>query len=157
MINLLKFYFGNSSTRFSLNLRLMYWFRERRLSFMVRLLRLRLENKFGCHISPESDIDESVSFPHPVAIVIGDGVKVGKNSIIYQSVTIGGARIGDWRQGRYPRLGEEVVVYSGVALIGDIDIGSGAVIGANSVVNKDVGCGDVVVGSPAKSIKRKME
>jgi bifunctional UDP-N-acetylglucosamine pyrophosphorylase/glucosamine-1-phosphate N-acetyltransferase len=39
-------------------------------------------------------------------------------------------------------------------LVAPIKIGVGAKTGAGAVVNKDVPAGDVVVGVPAKSIKK---
>jgi len=44
---------------------------------------------------------------------------------------------------------------TGVTLMGPIRIGKNAIIGANSLVNKDVPEGETWVGSPAKRLKRK--
>jgi serine O-acetyltransferase len=45
-----------------------------------------------------------------------------------------------------------VVVGSGAQILGPIEIGEGAKIGANSVVTKDVAAGQTVVGIPAKPV-----
>jgi serine O-acetyltransferase len=44
------------------------------------------------------------------------------------------------------------VVGSGAQILGPIEIGKGAKIGANSVVTKDVAPGQTVVGIPAKPV-----
>ena len=47
-----------------------------------------------------------------------------------------------------------VTIYPGAVVIGNIKIGNNVVIGANSVVTKDVPDNTVVAGIPAKVIKR---
>src|SRR5690606_11821513 len=56
----------------------------------------------GVHISPHARIGNNVKFPHPIAIVIGEGVVIEDDVRIYQSVTLGGASVGDWQSGNYP-------------------------------------------------------
>lgn len=43
---------------------------------------------------------------------------------------------------------------AGCVLLGDIEVGDGAVVGANSVVTKSVPAGCVVAGVPARIVKR---
>jgi len=80
-----------------------------------------------------------VRFPHPVGIVIGDGVRIGRDVRIYQNVTIGltentvGAT-----ETQYPTLGDEVCVYAGAVIVGGITIGSRSVVGANAVITRNV-------------------
>jgi serine O-acetyltransferase len=45
-----------------------------------------------------------------------------------------------------------VVIGSGAQVLGPIEIGEGAKIGANSVVTKEVAPGQTVVGIPAKAV-----
>ncbi|MDN0069794.1 serine O-acetyltransferase [Collinsella ihumii] len=54
-----------------------------------------------------------------------------------------------------PRIGEDVMLGAGCVLLGDIEVGDGAVVGANSVVTRSVPAGCVVAGVPAKIIKRQ--
>lgn len=49
-----------------------------------------------------------------------------------------------------PRIGDDVMLWAGCVLLGDIEIGDGAVIGANAVVTKSVPAGCVAVGVPAR-------
>ena len=91
--------------------------------------------------------------PHPTGIVIGESAKIGKNCTIFQQVTLGGARIGDGKQEKYPKVGDNVVIFAGAKLIGDITIGSNVVIAAGAVVTKNIPDGVVVGGNPAKIIE----
>jgi len=135
----------------SVRLNQLPWF----FSYLREIPRKSIERKFGCYISPKSNIHRSVSFPHPVGVVIGDGVVVGANCVIYQGVTLGAARKGEGSKGLYPKLGDSVVIYSGAVIVGDVQIGSGATVGANSVVLNDVPDGAVVAGVPARIVRKK--
>ena len=90
-----------------------------------------------------------LDFPHPIGVVIGDGVKIEDKVVIFQNVTIGSHGKTD-REKTYPSIGKGVKIYAGARIIGGLTIGEGAVIAANAVVNKDVRPGDVVGGIPAK-------
>ena len=51
-----------------------------------------------------------------------------------------------------PTLGDDVEIGAGSVVLGAIRIGSGAKVGANSVVQCDVPAGAVAVGAPARII-----
>ena len=53
-----------------------------------------------------------------------------------------------------PRIGDDVLLGCGCVLLGDIEVGNGAIVGANAVVTKSVPAGCTVVGIPAKIVKR---
>lgn len=95
-------------------------------------------------------VAQKTIFPHPVGIVIGAGVELGFNCIIYQNVTIGAKRLGDEN---YPKLGRNVVVYPGAIIVGSVEIGKNCIIGANSFVNKSFPDNSIIVGNPARSIR----
>lgn len=84
--------------------------------------------------------------PHPMGIVIGAGVRIGRNVAILQKVTLG--RAGDDHV--YPEIGDRAEIGAGAAILGPVRIGAGARIGANSVVLKDVPEDGVAVGIPAR-------
>ena len=52
-----------------------------------------------------------------------------------------------------PNIGDEVKLSAGAKVIGDINIGSKVIIGANAVATKDLPSNCVAVGVPAKVIK----
>lgn len=102
------------------------------------LLWCHLVRRYGCHISPTARFGAALRLPHPVGIVIGDGVRLGDNVTLYQHVTLG--RRSAKRPG-YPSVESGATVYAGAVLIGAITIGAGAVVGANAVVGADVAPG----------------
>lgn len=92
-----------------------------------------------------------IQFPHPVGIVISKDAKFGKNCIIFQNVTIG-IRTSD-NIAKAPIIGNNVKIYAGAIIIGDVHIGENFVIGAGSVVLDDIPANVVCAGNPARIIK----
>lgn len=109
----------------------------------------KLRREFGCFVQPTAVIGPGLKLPHPNGIIIGSGVKIGSNCTIYQQVTMGGARIGDWKADRYPDLGDDVTLFAGAKLIGAITVGDRVTVGANAVVLRDVPTGYTAAGVPA--------
>lgn len=109
---------------------------------------------FCCDIGIGANIDPSCVFHHSgLGCVIHSDAVVGANCRFFQHVTIGSA----WRGvpgERVPRVGSDVLLGCGCVLLGGIEIGDGAVIGANAVVTKSVPAGCVVAGIPAKVVRR---
>jgi serine O-acetyltransferase len=109
-----------------------------------------IERRYGCYIHLGARIGPGLKLPHPVGIVIGEGVVIGARCTIYQHVTLGGRRLGDWRDGKYPTLGEDVVLFCGAVVLGALEIGDRVTVGANSVVLDSAPADSVAVGAPAR-------
>ena len=52
-------------------------------------------------------------------------------------------------------IGDDVWIGSNAIILGGVSIGRGAVVGAGSIVTKDVDAYSIVAGNPAKEIKRR--
>jgi serine O-acetyltransferase len=131
-------------------LRFAHFCDRNRLGFAARWAIATVERRFGCYIHRKARLGAGLKLPHPVGIVIGEGVVIGERCTIYQHVTLGGRRVGDWNAGHYPTLGDDVVVFCGAAVLGALTIGDRATIGANSVVLDSVPQDSVAVGAPAR-------
>ena len=125
-----------------------------RLAFAARWVSAALERRYGCYIHRHARIGPGLKLPHPVGIVIGEGVVIGAHCTIYQHVTLGGRRLGDWRDDNYPTLGADVVLFCGAAVLGRVTVGDRVTIGANSVVLDAVPSDCIAVGAPAR-VKQK--
>lgn len=77
---------------------------------------------------------------------------IGENCMIGQGVTIGG------KSGWYevPVIGNNVEISAGARIIGPVRIGNNVIIGANTVVAKDVPDNCIVAGVPARIIRENM-
>lgn len=103
----------------------------------------KIYRKYGCCIAPGAEIEEGLILPHPIGIVIGNGVKIGKNCTLYQNVTLG-RKNKDIAE--YPTIGNDVIVYCNSTIIGKIEIGDNSIIGCNTVVMKSVDKNSVSTG-----------
>ncbi len=104
-------------------------------------------NHLGNYISKDAIIGNNIFMPHPIGIVIGNGVKIGDGCSIYQNVTIG------QKNEKYPKIGNNVIIFPNSAIIGDIIIGDNVVIGAGSVVIYNVPDNAIIAGNPSKIIR----
>lgn len=112
----------------------------------VFILKNILHKKYSIIIGSCAQVGTGIVLPHPQCIVIGSNVVIGNNCIIYHDVTIG------QNKGEYPRIGDNVIIYPGAKIIGDVFVGDYAIIGANAVVTKNVSDREIVAGVPAKRI-----
>lgn len=92
----------------------------------------------GIDIHPGASIGERFMIDHGTGVVIGETTVIGHNVRLYQGVTLGAKSFPLDAQGRpikgikrHPRIGDDVIIYSGATILGDIEIGSGSVIGGN--------------------------
>ncbi len=58
-----------------------------------------------------------------------------------------------WRQEDRVRIGHDVWIGHGAILLPGVNVGNGAIVGAGSVVTKDVPAWHIVVGNPAKVLR----
>lgn len=145
---------GPAARRCVSYIRLGQYFRARGRGWLAKFFSNRLQS-YGLYISPQAIISRYVKFPHPTSIVIGKGVIIEERVKIYQGVTLGGARIGDFERDNYPTIGAGAVIFSGAAIVGRVSVGKECIVGANSVVLSDMPDGAVCVGAPAKVVSSK--
>ncbi|MFH0883261.1 MAG: acyltransferase, partial [bacterium] len=53
-------------------------------------------------------------------------------------------------------IGRDCYFGTGAIVLGGVSIGDGAIIGAGSVVTRDVPAGEIWVGNPAKFVRNRM-
>lgn len=130
-----------------------YLDRYKYLQWLVMLVTYCQNVLSGCYISPKAEIGRGFRLPHPVGVVIGEHVVIGNDVTIYQSVTLGShGKAGQRRD--YPIIEDAVVLFANSVIIGGVRVGRGSIVGANSVVTKDVPEYSVVAGVPAKLTRR---
>lgn len=130
--------------------RLSSWLYKHKLSPLATIVWSLNIKKNSCDISPKATIGPGITMHHSVGIVIGPGVKIGKNLNIFQNTTLGTRG-----KGEYPQLGDNVELFSGCAVLGGVNVADNVKIGANSVVIHDIPPNSTAVGAPARIIKRK--
>ena len=136
--------------------RLWHW----RLFFLARFLSQVARWLTGIEIHPEAQIGKRFFVDHGMGVVIGATTVIGDDVTLYQGVTLGGvspSENSDQQRSlkRHPTLHDRVIVGSGAQILGDITIGEGGRVGANSVVVRSVKAGGTVVGIPAREVGEK--
>lgn len=132
--------------------RFAHWLWEGELTFLARLINHFSRFVTQIDIHPGAKIGARLFLDHGFC-VIGETASVGDDVTIYQCVTLGGTNPADGVAGkRHPTLGNEVIVGSGAQILGPIEVGDGAKIGANAVVTRDVPANATMIGIPAKPV-----
>lgn len=111
---------------------------------------------FNAHIPYKATIGKGTLLGYGgMGIVIHTNVKIGKSCMILQQVTLGTAvSYFDMNEAHpVPIIEDNVYIGSGAKILGGITIGKGSVIGANSVVTKDIPENSLVLGIPGKVIR----
>lgn len=108
-------------------------------------------NKFfnGCEISNDVFCPNDIVIAHGNGIVIGSGSKIGKNVTIYQNTTLGK------RKGGYPKIEDNVTIYPNCLILGPIKIGENSIIGAGTIVTKNIPKNSIVRNNTKLKISKR--
>ena len=123
---------------------------------------LYLETRLGGEISigDHAVISRGVHVVSYASVRIGAGAMIGE----YTSIRDANHRIGEGKplrdSGHDARpivIGENVWLGARVTVTPGVTIGDNVVVGANSVVTRDVAPGELVVGAPARPLRKRSE
>lgn len=96
----------------------------------------------GIDINPGAKISSPFFIDHGTGIVIGETTIIGHHVKIYQGVTLGALSLAkghDLKEiKRHPTVGNNVTIYSGASILGDITIGDNVVIGSNVFLTESI-------------------
>mgnify|MGYP006198973485 FL=1 len=123
-----------------------------KLTFIAKTISYLARVLTGIEIHPAAKIGKHLFIDHGHGVVIGETSAIGNNVLIYHGVTLGGTSLNKGK--RHPTIEDEVIIGAGAKILGPINIGKGARVGANAVVTKNVTSYDTVMGIPAKSVKK---
>lgn len=121
-----------------------------------KAIALYLQNQisisFDVDIHPAARIGRGIMFDHATGIVIGETSVIENDVSILQGVTLGGT--GKEQGDRHPKIRQGVMIGAGAKVLGNIEVGCYAKIGANSVVLQTVPEYTTAAGIPARIIGR---
>ena len=135
--------------------RIAHWFWRNDRQALANYMQGRGSEVFGVDIHPAARFGRGIFFDHATGIVVGETAVIDDDVSILQGVTLGGTgkECGD----RHPKIRSGVMISAGSKVLGNIEIGQGAKIGANSVVLKDVAPHSTVVGVPGRVVGGTMD
>ncbi|MFL0810430.1 MAG: serine O-acetyltransferase [Agarilytica sp.] len=117
---------------------------------IARFFQSHIAETFGVDIHPAAKIGKGIMLDHGTGIVIGETAVVADDVSIMQAVTLGGT--GKEGGDRHPKIGKGSLISAGAKILGNINVGEGAKVGAGSVVLEDVPPHTTVVGVPARIV-----
>ncbi|TNH01172.1 serine O-acetyltransferase [Testudinibacter sp. TR-2022] len=124
-----------------------------------KALAIYLQNQisvaFDVDIHPAARIGKGIMLDHATGIVVGETAVIEDDVSILQGVTLGGTgkECGD----RHPKVREGVMIGAGAKILGNIEVGRFAKIGAGSVVLQAVPDYATAAGVPAKIIAQQQK
>ena len=130
--------------------RIAHWLWMNQRHEMAYFLQNIISVAFGVDIHPAAKIGAGIMFDHATGIVIGETAVVGDDVSFLHNVTLGGT--GHEHGDRHPKICSGVMIGAGASILGNIIVGTGAKIGAGSVVLRDVEAHTTVAGVPARVV-----
>ena len=125
-----------------------------------RVLSETAHSETGIDIHPAAKIGYPFFIDHGTGIVIGETSTIGKRVRMYQGVTLGALSLSHAAKlrgvVRHPQVGDDVTLYAGASLLGNIVIGNNVTIGSNVFLTEDVPNNTrVLIGKPQLIIEKK--
>ncbi len=128
---------------------------EQGVPLLPRIMTEWAHSRTGIDIHPGARIGERFFIDHGTGVVVGETTIIGRNVKLYQSVTLGALSFPKDERGklirgirRHPQICDNVVIYSGATILGDVTIGEGCVIGGNVWLTQSVEPYTKVVNQP---------
>ncbi|UXN59460.1 serine O-acetyltransferase [Phyllobacterium zundukense] len=130
--------------------RIAHWMWTHDRVHLARHLQSRISEVFGVDIHPAATMGKGIMLDHGSGLVIGETAVVEDDVSILQNVTLGGT--GKETGDRHPKVRRGALIGAGAKILGNIEIGTGAKVGAGSVVVTPVLPFTSVVGIPARPV-----
>lgn len=122
--------------------RIAHFLHKKNVPLLPRIMTEHMHSKTGIDIHPGVSIGKGLMIDHGTGIVIGETSIIKDQVRLYQGVTLGALSPMDSMANpnlkRHPTIENNVIVYSGATILGDVVIGEGSVIGGNVWITEDV-------------------
>ncbi len=95
---------------------------------------------YAIDIDYKATLSGGIVIVHGVGLVIGSGVYIDTNAILFHGVTLGRRGIGpviSLTDG-FPKIGKDCIICTGATIIGKVTIGENSIIGANCVISQNI-------------------
>ena len=128
-----------------------------------RMMTEYAHSETGIDIHPGATLGKGIFIDHGTGVVIGETAVLGNNVRIYQGVTLGavsfpknacGVLIKGLR--RHPTIGNNVTIYSGASVLGDITIGDDSVVGGNVWLTESLPAGTKITALPPEHRRKSL-
>ncbi len=135
--------------------RVAYELYKRKIPLIPRMMTEYAHTVTGIDIHPGASLGSGVFIDHGTGVVIGETAVIGDNVRIYQGVTLGALSFPKDACGmlvkgqkRHPTVCDNVTVYAGATVLGDITIGENSIIGGNVWLTESLPPGTKITARP---------
>lgn len=125
---------------------------------IARIIAEHAHSETEIDIHPGAEIGEGFFIDHETGVVIGETAVIGRSVWLYQMVTLGAKRFEADASGvlaknhpRHPIFEDDVVIYAGATVLGQVTIGKGSSIGGNVWLTRDVPPGSNITQTKARN------
>ncbi len=133
--------------------RVAHWLWDDGRRHLARHIQSRISEVLSIDIHPAAVMGRGIMLDHGGGLVIGETAVIEDDVSILQDVTLGGT--GKQTGDRHPKVRRGALIGAGAKVLGNIEIGIGAKVGAGSVVVSPVEPYTSVVGVPARPIGQR--
>lgn len=130
--------------------RMAHWLWRNGRTELAQYLQSIISEALAVDIHPAARIGSGILLDHATSIVVGETAVIEDDVSILHEVTLGGT--GKETGDRHPKVRRGVLIGAGAKLLGNIEIGECAKIGAGSVVLQSVPAHMTAAGVPAKIV-----
>jgi len=104
----------------------------------------------GIEIPYQVSIGKGLRLVHPFEVVLAPQTVIGENCTIFNGVTCG---VNHLDRSGFPRIGDDVTLYPGAKIVGNVSVGNHVIVAPNSVVVKDIEDNCIAGGIPAGKLR----
>lgn len=132
----------------------LWWWLHTHPGGLTRVVSRLLQLVCGASIDAGTRFAGRPCLPHGLhGIFISGDARIGKDCVIFQSVTIGSNTLADSRRGA-PTLGDGCYIGAGACIIGPVTLGACVRVGANTTVARDLPANCVAVSGAPRIIEK---
>lgn len=124
---------------------------RRHVALIPRIMTEWAHNKTGIDIHPGAQLGTHFFIDHGTGVVVGETTIIGQRVKIYQGVTLGAKSFPKDEKGRavkgikrHPNIEDDVTIYAGATILGNVTIGKSSIIGGNAWLLESVPANHVV-------------
>lgn len=136
--------------------RVAHFLHERGVPLVPRIMSEIVHRRTGIDIHPGATIAPWCSIDHGTGLIIGETTVIGRHVSLYHNVTLGARSVSPEQRNkkRHPTIGDNVIIYPGATILGDILVGGGSVIGGNVFLMESCPPDTVILAEPMKTVRR---
>lgn len=143
--------------------RIAHAFYAAKIPLIPRVMSEYAHTETGIDIHPGATVGRGFFIDHGTGVVVGETATIGNNVKIYQGVTLGALSFPKDACGRlikgakrHPNIEDDVTIYAGATILGDITVGKGSVIGGNVWLTESVPPNTkITIAPPSLSIRQR--